>query len=143
MVSGIFSQLISILISRTCNLIRSIADETKDLMKKQFNLTDDIGQHLEYQRGYPSCQIKGKNFILSEGVINSTNESVNPEFKTVWREGSIMMKNLITGDFIKDYDFCVQNDGSIWNYTTSKYQHSTLIAKACTLPCLGRLPCLR
>ena len=133
------SQIISVLISRTC----SFKEESKDLMKKQFNLTDDIGQHTEYQRGYPSCQIKGTNFMLSEGVINSTKKSVNPEFKPVLRDGSIILMNLITGDFIKDYDFCVQYHGSMWNYTTSQYQHSTLIAKACTLPCLGRLPCLR
>ena len=116
-------------------------EETKDLMKKQFNLTGDFSQHSEFQRKYPSCQ--GKHFMLSEGVINSNNASVTPEFKSMWQEGSIMLKNLVTGDLIKEFDFCVQHHLAMWNFTTAQYQQSTLIAKACTLPCLGRLPCLR
>ena len=107
--------------------------ETQNLFKDVFDIEGDFSDHAEklpINQAEANCNQRGK-FYTQPKVINSTKE-LDPEFKLVQQGNVVNLQILFSGKILKSDEFCTYNefDGS-------------LVVRACTLPCLGRQPCLK
>ena len=98
-------------------------------MKEKLDIDGDINLHLDEfhdGQGIFSCD----KFVYTSRLTNST-DGMKPELKLIRKNNTANLQILPNVGIIKSNNFCVEEDDR------------DIISKACTMPCLGRTPCLR
>ena len=122
------------MIDRSCGSPEYLKEEVKNFFKDQLGVEDNIDLYLHKVPNLgvakSNCQNTGNFF--SPKVINTTNKKFEPEYKFVKNGSRVYIQNMYNSEVFENGDFCVDDDA-----------YGNVVARACTLPCLGRKPCLR